>query len=644
MKGLEDMNKKQKRTLRNIIISIILMAIISIIFKVIEGSLDELPGYAVRLIKTAAYLVPYLIVGLKVLKKAGRNILNGRVFDENFLMTLATIGAFALGEYTEAAAVMIFYQIGELFENIAVNKSRTAITSLVKLRPDYANIERDGELEKVDPEEVKVDDVIVVLAGEKIPLDGVIIEGESFVNTSALTGESVPRRVTEGEEILSGCINEQGRLRIKVTKEFGESTVAKILDMVENASTRKSRQESFITRFAKYYTPFVVFAAVVVAFLPPLILGQSFTMWIGRALIFLVISCPCALVISVPLSFFGGIGAASNHGILVKGSNYLESIAKADTIVFDKTGTLTKGVFAVNETVTENDISEDELLSLAAYAESYSNHPIGISIKEEFEKRGVVIDNEKIKNSNEIAGKGIELTLIDGNIVYVGNKKLLSDMGVKPVEKKTNSYGTVVYVAKKEKCLGFITISDTVKEDAKAAIERLKSQGIVNAVMLTGDRKETADAVSSELGIDTVYSELLPADKLSKLEAIMKEEKDKDKEAKVIFVGDGINDAPSLIRADVGVAMGALGQDAAIEAADIVLMDDNPKKIATVNTIGKKTLRIVLENIVFALGVKLLAMVLGVLGIAGMWFAVFADVGVSVIAILNSMRMLRFHE
>ena len=644
MKGLEDMNKKQKRTLRNIIISIILMAIISIIFKVIEGSLDELPGYAVRLIKTAAYLVPYLIVGLKVLKKAGRNILNGRVFDENFLMTLATIGAFALGEYTEAAAVMIFYQIGELFENIAVNKSRTAITSLVKLRPDYANIERDGELEKVDPEEVKVDDVIVVLAGEKIPLDGVIIEGESFVNTSALTGESVPRRVTEGEEILSGCINEQGRLRIKVTKEFGESTVAKILDMVENASTRKSRQESFITRFAKYYTPFVVFAAVVVAFLPPLILGQSFTMWIGRALIFLVISCPCALVISVPLSFFGGIGAASNHGILVKGSNYLESIAKADTIVFDKTGTLTKGVFAVNETVTENDISEDELLSLAAYAESYSNHPIGISIKEEFEKRGGVIDNEKIKNSNEIAGKGIELTLIDGNIVYVGNKKLLSDMGVKPVEKKTNSYGTVVYVAKKEKCLGFITISDTVKEDAKAAIERLKSQGIVNAVMLTGDRKETADAVSSELGIDTVYSELLPADKLSKLEAIMKEEKDKDKEAKVIFVGDGINDAPSLIRADVGVAMGALGQDAAIEAADIVLMDDNPKKIATVNTIGKKTLRIVLENIVFALGVKLLAMVLGVLGIAGMWFAVFADVGVSVIAILNSMRMLRFHE
>ncbi|MBQ9234013.1 MAG: cadmium-translocating P-type ATPase [Lachnospiraceae bacterium] len=638
------MNKKQKRTLRNIIISIILMAIISIIFKVIEGSLDELPGYAVRLIKTAAYLVPYLIVGLKVLKKAGRNILNGRVFDENFLMTLATIGAFALGEYTEAAAVMIFYQIGELFENIAVNKSRTAITSLVKLRPDYANIERDGELEKVDPEEVKVDDVIVVLAGEKIPLDGVIIEGESFVNTSALTGESVPRRVTEGEEILSGCINEQGRLRIKVTKEFGESTVAKILDMVENASTRKSRQESFITRFAKYYTPFVVFAAVVVAFLPPLILGQSFTMWIGRALIFLVISCPCALVISVPLSFFGGIGAASNHGILVKGSNYLESIAKADTIVFDKTGTLTKGVFAVNETVTENDISEDELLSLAAYAESYSNHPIGISIKEEFEKRGGVIDNEKIKNSNEIAGKGIELTLIDGNIVYVGNKKLLSDMGVKPVEKKTNSYGTVVYVAKKEKCLGFITISDTVKEDAKAAIERLKSQGIVNAVMLTGDRKETADAVSSELGIDTVYSELLPADKLSKLEAIMKEEKDKDKEAKVIFVGDGINDAPSLIRADVGVAMGALGQDAAIEAADIVLMDDNPKKIATVNTIGKKTLRIVLENIVFALGVKLLAMVLGVLGIAGMWFAVFADVGVSVIAILNSMRMLRFHE
>ncbi len=639
-----DMNKKQKRTLRNILISIFILIVISIVFKLVDDRLTDLPDYAVRIIKTAAYLVPYLIVGLKVLKKAGRNILNGRVFDENFLMTLATIGAFALGEYTEAAAVMIFYQIGELFENIAVNKSRTAITSLVKLRPDYANIEVDGELKKVDPEDVKVDDIIVVLAGEKIPLDGVIVEGESYINTSALTGESVPRRVVCKEEILSGCINEQGILKIKVTKEFGESTVAKILDMVENASTRKSRQESFITRFAKYYTPFVVFAAVVVAFLPPLILSQSFSMWIGRALIFLVISCPCALVISVPLSFFGGIGAASNHGILVKGSNYLEAVAKADTIIFDKTGTLTKGVFEVNEIVTDDGISEDELLSLAAYAERYSNHPIGISIKEEFEKRGGIIDNDKIKNSNEIAGKGIELTLIDGNIVYVGNSKLLSDMGIKTIEKQSNSYGTIVYVADKEKCRGFIVISDTVKEDAKAAIERLKSQGIINTVMLTGDRKKTADAVALELGIDTVYSELLPADKLSKLEGVMKEEKAKDEGAKVIFVGDGINDAPSLIRADVGIAMGALGQDAAIEAADIVLMDDNPKRIATVNTIGRKTLRIVMENIVFALGVKLLAMVLGVLGLAGMWFAVFADVGVSVIAILNSMRMLRFHE
>ncbi|MBQ9200068.1 MAG: heavy metal translocating P-type ATPase [Lachnospiraceae bacterium] len=638
------MNKKQKRTLRNILISIFILIVISIVFKLVDDRLTDLPAYAVRIIKTAAYLVPYLIVGLKVLKKAGRNILNGRVFDENFLMTLATIGAFALGEYTEAAAVMIFYQIGELFENIAVNKSRTAITSLVKLRPDYANIEVDGELKKVDPEDVKVDDIIVVLAGEKIPLDGVIVEGESYINTSALTGESVPRRVVCKEEILSGCINEQGILKIKVTKEFGESTVAKILDMVENASTRKSRQESFITRFAKYYTPFVVFAAVVVAFLPPLILSQSFSMWIGRALIFLVISCPCALVISVPLSFFGGIGAASNHGILVKGSNYLEAVAKADTIIFDKTGTLTKGVFEVNEIVTDDGISEDELLSLAAYAERYSNHPIGISIKEEFEKRGGIIDNDKIKNSNEIAGKGIELTLIDGNIVYVGNSKLLSDMGIKTIEKQSNSYGTIVYVADKEKCRGFIVISDTVKEDAKAAIERLKSQGIINTVMLTGDRKKTADAVALELGIDTVYSELLPADKLSKLEGVMKEEKAKDEGAKVIFVGDGINDAPSLIRADVGIAMGALGQDAAIEAADIVLMDDNPKRIATVNTIGRKTLRIVMENIVFALGVKLLAMVLGVLGLAGMWFAVFADVGVSVIAILNSMRMLRFHE
>ena len=638
------MNRKQKRTLRNIIISIVLMIAVSIVFKLTEDKLSDLPSYAIRLIKTAAYLVPYLIVGLKVLKKAGKNILNGHVFDENFLMTLATIGAFALGEYTEAAAVMIFYQIGELFENIAVNKSRTAITSLVKLRPDYANIEKDGELEKVDPYDVKVDDIIVVLAGEKIPLDGVIVEGESYVNTSALTGESVPRRVAASEEILSGCINEQGILKIKVTKEFGESTVAKILDMVENASARKSKQESFITRFAKYYTPIVVFAAVVVAFLPPVILGQSLTMWIGRALIFLVISCPCALVISVPLSFFGGIGAASNYGILVKGSNYLEAVANADTIVFDKTGTLTKGVFAVNEIAVCKEVTEEELLSLAAHAECYSNHPIAISIKEEFEKRGGVIDKEKIKNSKEIAGKGIELTLIGGNIVYAGNIKLLSDIGVKPMEKQPEGYGTIVYVADKEKCLGFITISDMVKEDSQAAIERLKTQGITDTVMLTGDRTETADAVAKELGIDTVYSELLPADKLSKLESIIKDEKSKDKDAKVVFVGDGINDAPSLIRADVGIAMGALGQDAAIEAADIVLMDDNPKKIATVNSIGKKTLRIVKENIIFALGVKLLAMVLGVLGIAGMWFAVFADVGVSVIAILNSMRMLRFHE
>ena len=638
------MNKKQKRTLRNIIISIALLVIISIIFEILEDKMSELSDISARIIKTAAYLVPYLIVGLKVLKKAGRNILNGHVFDENFLMTLATIGAFALGEYTEAAAVMIFYQIGELFENIAVNKSRTAITSLVKLRPDYANIEKDGELEKVDPEEVKVGDIIVVLAGEKVPLDGVVKEGESFINTSALTGESVPRRITEGEDILSGCINEQGVLKVEVTKEFGESTVARILDMVENASTRKSRQESFITRFAKYYTPLVVLAAVIVAFLPPIILGESFSVWIGRALIFLVISCPCALVISVPLSFFGGIGAASNHGILVKGSNYLEAIAKADTVVFDKTGTLTEGVFAVSEIVTDGNYSEDEILSLAAHAENYSNHPIAVSVKNEFEKRGGVIDKEKIKKSDEIAGKGIELILIDGKIIYVGNLKLLSDIGVKPIDKQPDSYGTVVYIADKEKCFGFITISNTVKESSERAVKRLKSQGITNTVMLTGDRKQTADAVAKEIGIDTVYSELLPADKLEKLESIIKNDKEKSDDAGVVFVGDGINDAPSLIRADIGIAMGALGQDAAIEAADIVLMDDNPEKIATVNCIGRKTIRIVKENIVFALAVKLLAMVLGVLGIAGMWFAVFADVGVSVIAILNSMRMLRFSE
>ena len=638
------MNKKQKKSLIRIIISLILLIVISIVFHITDEKISKLPAYADRLIHIGLYLIPYLIVGLKVLVKSAKNIAHGNVFDENFLMTIATIGAFALGEYREAAAVMIFYQIGELFENIAVNKSRTAITSLVKLRPDYANIEKDGEIEKVDPEDVKIGDEIVVLAGEKIPLDGIITEGESFVDTAALTGESVPRRVTVDDEILSGCINQQGVLKIKVSKEFGESTVSKILNMVENASTNKSRQEGFITRFAKVYTPLVVFAAVIVAVLPPIILKQSFATWIGRALIFLVISCPCALVISVPLSFFGGIGAASNMGILIKGSNYLEAMAKVKTVVFDKTGTLTKGVFAVSEIVPGENMTEDKLLELAAYAEYYSNHPIAVSIKEAYSKTGKTINKENIKNSNEIAGKGIELELNNGNIVYVGNTKLLDDIGVQNNLKLEQNYGTIIYVADKSNCLGYITISDEIKPTSASAIERLNTQGIDDTVMLTGDRREAAEAVADKLGIGRVYSELLPADKLEKLEMIITDKKSENDDAMVCFVGDGINDAPSLIRADVGVAMGALGQDAAIEAADIVLMDDNPVKLATVNLIGKKTLRIVYENIVFALGVKLLAMVLGVLGIAGMWFAVFADVGVSVIAILNSMRMLKYHE
>lgn len=636
------MNKKQKRTLKNIIISIVLLVVVTIIFKLLLQELN-ISSVIKRIIAIGLYLIPYLIVGGKVLLKAGRNILNGQVFDENFLMTIATIGAFVLGEYTEAAAVMIFYQVGELFENIAVNKSRTAITSLVKLRPDYANIEKDGELEKVDPEDVNIDDVIVVLPGEKIPLDGVIVEGESYVDTSALTGESVPRRVTTGDNVMSGCVNTQGVLHIKVTKVFGESTVAKILDMVENASTRKSRSESFITRFAKYYTPIVVISAVIVAVLPPIILSQSFSMWLGRALIFLVISCPCALVISVPLSFFGGIGAASNHGILVKGSNYLEAMAEANTIVFDKTGTLTEGVFKVNEVVAIANDREDKIIELAAMAESYSNHPIAKSIITAFEETGNALDKDDIIDVEELAGKGILLTHKEGKY-YVGNQALMNAYDIPLSEELmaevSKHLGTVCYVADEKECIGYITISDVIKKDSKNAIERLHKQGVKNSVMLTGDRKEAADKVAKELSIKTILSELLPGDKLSALESIIKN----NDSGETVFVGDGINDAPALTRADIGIAMGALGQDAAIEAADIVLMDDNPAKIATVQTIGRKTIAIVRQNIVFALGVKFLVMVLGVLGVANMWLAVFADVGVAVIAILNAMRMLKFKD
>lgn len=646
------MNKKQKKTLKTIIAAILILIAMVIVEKLFVDRL-ELTGIVSRIVLTIMYLVPYLVVGISVLNKAFKNIKNGQVFDENFLMVIATIGAFILGEYTEAAAVMLFYQVGQLFENIAVNKSRTAITSLVNLRPDYANIEKDGELTQVDPYDVMVGDIIVVLAGERVPLDGIVIEGESFVNTAALTGESVPRKVAVGDTILSGCINEQGILRIEVTKEFDDSTVAKILDMVENASTRKSKSESFITRFAKYYTPIVVFAALAVALVTPIVLQESFTKWIGRALIFLVISCPCALVISVPLGFFGGIGAASKLGILVKGSNYLEAIAHVDTVVFDKTGTLTEGVFKVNEIVPAEGITKEDLSAIAAYAECYSHHPIATSIERYFEETGGKVDKDAILDVSEIAGHGINLKLkakatdeigissFSGDSFYAGNIKLLKKQGIEIPETEGKN-GTIVFIADDKRCLGYIVISDVIKKDTKEAIAELYGIGVSNTVMLTGDRKEAANAVAGELGIKTVYSELLPGDKLDKLEEIITQNRAADNDKQVAYVGDGINDAPALTRADIGIAMGAMGQDAAIEAADIVLMDDNPRRIATVSKIGKKTLGIVKENIVFALGVKLLAMVLGVFGIANMWFAVFADVGVSVIAILNSMRMLRY--
>lgn len=636
------MNKKQKRSLKNIIISIVLLLTVTVIYKLFIQDMD-MSDTVKRILSVALYLIPYLIVGGKVLLKAFRNILNGHIFDENFLMSIATIGAFVLGEYGEAAAVMIFYQVGELFENIAVNKSRTAITSLVQLRPDYANIERDGNIEKVDPEDVTVDDVIVVLPGEKIPLDGIIVEGETYVDTSALTGESVPKRVVTGENVMSGLVNTQGVIRIKVTKVFGESAVAKILDMVENAGARKSRSESFITRFAKYYTPVVVFMAVIVAVFPPLFLGQSFSVWMGRALLFLVVSCPCALVISVPLSFFGGIGAASNHGILVKGSNYLEAIAQADTIVFDKTGTLTEGVFRVSEVAGISSVESSKVIELAALAESYSNHPIAKSIVSHYEAGGKVVNKDDIIEVKEIAGKGICLKHREGTY-YVGNLSLLEHYGISADEKlkdKISGYaGTVCYLADEKKCIGYITISDVIKKESVSGVKKLYSQGVKKIIMLTGDRKEAADSVAAELGIKNVHSELLPGDKLVVLEKIINE----NQSGHTVFVGDGINDAPALTRADVGIAMGALGQDAAIEAADIVLMDDNPAKIATVQNIGRKTLAIVRQNIVFALGIKVLVMVLGVLGMADMWLAVFADVGVAVIAILNAMRMLKYKE
>ncbi len=584
-------------------------------------------------------LVPYLVIGYDILFKAARNIRNGQIFDENFLMMVATFGAFGVGEYSEAVAVMLFYQVGELFQGYAVGKSRQSISDMMDICPEYANIEEDGVLTQVDPDDVEIGTIIVIKPGERVPLDGVVVEGDSMVDTAALTGESVPRRATVGDDIISGCVNGSGTLKVRTTKEFDDSTVARILELVENASSKKAQVENFITRFAKYYTPVVTVGAVVLAIIPPIVLsvtgagslGTLFGTWIYRACTFLVISCPCALVISVPLGFFGGIGAASKKGVLVKGSNYLEAVAELDTIVFDKTGTLTKGEFKVNE-VTPVQMESQKLLELAALAEGYSTHPIAASIREAY---GKPLAMERVERTEEISGHGIH-TFIDGREVYVGNAKLMNSLNLAFTESK--SAGTVVYVACEGSFAGTVVISDTVKEGAREALAAMKHVGVKKTVMLTGDRKEAAEAVAAELGIDEVHYELLPADKVSQVENLLAALPEK---GKLAFVGDGINDAPVLTRADVGIAMGSMGSDAAIEAADVVLMDDDVRKIASIVSIARKTLRIVKQNIVFALAVKALVLILGATGYANMWAAVFADVGVSVLAILNSMRTLR---
>lgn len=611
------MSKKEVKQLVRIIIA-------SVGF--VAALLLKLEGIAEFLL----YLATYLIVGGDIIWKAIRNISRGQVFDENFLMSVATIGAFCLGEYSEGIAVMLFYQVGELFQSYAVSKSRRSISELMDIRPDYANVLRNGELIQVDPEEVQVNEIVVVKPGERIPLDGVVTDGFSAIDTSALTGESVPREVHAGENVISGCINQTGKLTIQVNKEYGQSTVAKILELVENSSDKKSKSENFITKFARYYTPIVVFAAVILAIIPPLITGQSFGMWVERALTFLVISCPCALVISVPLSFFGGIGGASKSGVLVKGSNYLEALAKTEMVVFDKTGTLTKGSFAVSEMHSDK-MTSPELLELAAYAEDYSNHPIAQSIKKAF---GRTIDSTRIKDIEEIAGHGVK-SVIDGKVVLAGNAKLMKRERISFKEK--NLVGTVVHLAVNREYIGYILIEDEIKEDAARAIAALRSAGIKQTVMLTGDADAVGKKVAATLKLDKAYTELLPADKVERMEELMKE---KSANGKLAFVGDGINDAPVLARADIGIAMGGLGSDAAIEAADVVIMTDEPSKIATVMKISKKTLRIVKQNIIFALGVKGIVLVLGALGITTMWGAVFADVGVSVIAIINAIRAL----
>ena len=602
---------------------------------ILGGALFVIALLAKSEFQLALYLISYIIVGGDVVLKAVKNILRGQVFDENFLMCIATIGAFIIGEYPEGVAVMLFYQVGEVFQNYAVDQSRKSIVSLMDIRPDYANVKRGSELVKMDPDEVKIDDIIVIKAGERIPLDGVVIDGNSMIDTSALTGESVPRDLSVGSEVLSGCININGVLTVRVTKGYEESTVSKILDLVENASSKKSNSENFITKFARYYTPAVVIVAAILAVLPPLLIeGATFSDWVSRALTFLVISCPCALVISVPLSFFGGIGAASKSGVLVKGSNYLEALAETEMVVFDKTGTLTKGVFKVQE-INAKGISKEKLLELTAYAENYSNHPISISLKQAYNKK---IDESEITDVEEISGHGVR-AVVKGKTVYAGNTKLMKK--IKVPYYKGEIVGTVVHVAVDDKYAGYIVIADEVKPDAAKAIRELKEADIRQTVMLTGDANSVGMKVAKELALDKAYTELLPAGKVEKVEELLRQKSEK---GKLAFVGDGINDAPVLARADIGIAMGGLGSDAAIEAADIVIMTDEPSKIATAMKISKRTLRIVKQNIVFALSVKAVVLLMGAAGIATMWEAVFADVGVSVIAILNATRVLNINK
>ena len=622
------MTKKQKNVLYRIIVSLVLLVVVSVV-----DALLALPW----ILQLALYLVPYLVIGYDILKKAGKGILNRQVFDENFLMAVATIGAVCLGEYKEGAAVMLFYQIGELFQSVAVGKSRKNIAALMDIRPDYANQMVDGKLEKVDPDDVEIGAEIIINPGEKVPIDGVIVEGNTTLNTSALTGESVPRDAICGDEIISGCINMSGMIKVKTTKEFGDSTVSKILDLVENSAMKKSRSENFITKFARYYTPAVCYSALALAVLPPvvrLLMGISpmWGEWIIRALTFLVISCPCALVISIPLSFFGGIGCASSNGILVKGSNYLEALSATKYVVFDKTGTLTKGVFEVSATYPENGFTGEDLLRFAAYAESSSSHPISVSLKKAYGKK---LDLEKISSIEEIAGHGV-CAQVDGKKVFVGNMRLMQREQVQVLTE--HKEGTVCYVAIDGVYGGCIVISDVIKPNAKEAIRGLKACGVKKAIMLTGDAKETALRVASEIGMDEVHSELLPADKVSQVERLLDEKSEKENLA---FVGDGINDAPVLSRADIGIAMGAMGSDAAIEAADVVLMDDDPNKIALAMKISVRTLRIVHQNIIFALAIKAICLILGAIGIANMWVAIFADVGVMVLAVLNATRALK---